>query len=191
MIKDGYELVVTIVNKGWSSTIIEASQEAGARGATVLKGRGAGLKVAALCGIPVEPEKDIILNAVPADISRQVLLAISHSAALVKPGNGIAFILPITHIVGVFEQQDGETPSVPFATVRCKPVPKDAQEKNARLRNKKQTALHPPQGAATCSPAFIFRCHSGRRKTQSCGSPSAHPASTGRPAICLRSMSSA
>ena len=107
MIKDGYELIVTIVNKGWSSTIIEASQEAGARGATVLKGRGAGLKVAALFGIPVEPEKDIILNAVPADISRQVLLAISHSAALVKPGNGIAFILPITSIVGVFEQQDG------------------------------------------------------------------------------------
>ena len=106
MIKDGYELVVTIVNKGWSSTIIEASQEAGARGATVLKGRGTGLKVAALFGIPVEPEKDIILNAVPADISRQVLLAISHSAALGKPGNGIAFILPIAGIVGVFEQQD-------------------------------------------------------------------------------------
>ena len=106
MIKDGYELVVTIVNKGWSSTIIEASQEAGARGATVLKGRGAGLKVAALFGIPVEPEKDIILNAVPADISRQVLLAISHSAALVKPGNGIAFILPIAGIVGVVEERD-------------------------------------------------------------------------------------
>lgn len=103
VIKKGYELVVTIVNKGWSSTVIEASQEAGARGATVLKGRGSGLKVAALFGIPIEPEKDIILCAVPEEISEEVVLSISHSAALVKAGTGISFILPIKGIVGVFE----------------------------------------------------------------------------------------
>lgn len=106
MMKDGYDLIVTIVNKGWSSTIVEASQKAGARGGTVIKGRGTGLKVAALFGIPVEPEKDIILNAVPSSISQQVLLAVSHSAALEKPGNGIAFIVPLAGIVGIFESQE-------------------------------------------------------------------------------------
>lgn len=109
MFKDGYDLIVTIVNKGWSSTVIEASQEAGARGATVLKARGSGLKdLTLLFGIPIEPEKDVILCAVPEEISRAVLTKIANSAALCKPGAGISFKLPIKSIVGVY--QDGETP---------------------------------------------------------------------------------
>ena len=103
MIKKDYELIVAIVNKGWCSNIIEAAQEAGARGATVFKGRGSGLK-ASLFGIPVEPEKDIVFCAVPHEIGDKVLMAISNSAALVNPGNGIAFTLPIPKIVGVFEE---------------------------------------------------------------------------------------
>ena len=103
MIKKGYELIITIVNKGWSSTVIEATQAAGARGATVLKGKGSGLQTSTLFGFPVEPEKDIIFCAVPKVISEDVLQAISQSAALVKPGTGIAFILPILGIVGVVE----------------------------------------------------------------------------------------
>jgi len=111
MIKKGYKLIIIIVNKGWNSTVIEASREAGAKGATVLKGRGSGLKIAALFGIPVEPEKDIIICAVPAEISEKVLESISHSAALQKPGNGIAFILPIESIVGVYQgDNEDETP---------------------------------------------------------------------------------
>ena len=97
MIKDGFDLIVTIVNKGWSSTVIEASQEAGARGATVLKARGSGLKdLTLLFGIPIEPEKDVILCAVPEDISRSVLKKIANSAALCKPGAGISFKIPIS-----------------------------------------------------------------------------------------------
>lgn len=107
MIKKGFKLIITIVNKGWSSTVIEASQEVGAKGATVLKGRGSGLKIAALFGIPVEPEKDIIICAVPAEICEKVLENISRSAALSKPGNGISFIMPIEAAVGIYEG-DGE-----------------------------------------------------------------------------------
>ena len=36
-------LIVSIVRKGWGSTVLEASVSAGARGGTVLFGRGAGL----------------------------------------------------------------------------------------------------------------------------------------------------
>jgi hypothetical protein len=35
-------LIVTIVRKGWGSTVLEASVTAGAQGGTVLIGRGAG-----------------------------------------------------------------------------------------------------------------------------------------------------
>lgn len=109
MIKKNYELIVTIVNKGWSSNVIEAAQKAGAKGATVLKGRGSGLKMASLFGIPIEPEKDIIFCAVPVVIGEAVLLSISNSAALLKPGNGIVFTLPIGSIIGVFEASSDDT----------------------------------------------------------------------------------
>lgn len=102
MVKKDYELIVTIVNKGWASTVVESAQAAGAKGATVFRGRGSGLKTS-LFGIPVEPEKDIIFCAVPKAISEHVLLTISQSAALLKQGKGIAFTLPIGSIVGVFE----------------------------------------------------------------------------------------
>ena len=36
-------LIVSIVQKGWGSTVLEASVNAGARGGTVLMGRGAGI----------------------------------------------------------------------------------------------------------------------------------------------------
>ena len=61
-------LIVTIVRKGWGSTVLEASVNAGARGGTVLFGRGAGVnEQEKIFGMSIEPEKEIVLTLVNPD----------------------------------------------------------------------------------------------------------------------------
>jgi len=60
-----HSLIVSIVGKGWGSTVLEASVGAGARGGTVLFGRGAGInEQEKIFGMSIEPEKEIVLTVV-------------------------------------------------------------------------------------------------------------------------------
>ncbi len=102
MIKENYDLIVTIVNKGVGATVIEAAKNAGAGGATLLKGSGSGTQdVVMLFEVPIELEKDIVLCAVPESISQDILASLSKVASLEKTGAGISFIVPIKSIAGI------------------------------------------------------------------------------------------
>ncbi len=95
-------LIVTIVRKGWGSTVLEASVEAGARGGTVIGGRGAGInEKEKIFGVSIEPEKEIVLTLVPAQRADAILEAIVAAAGLNDVGQGIAFVLPVDKVVGV------------------------------------------------------------------------------------------
>ena len=103
-VKKGYVLVITIVSRGWSDPVLEAAKSAGAQGATVLHGRGAGAEdIPKLFGIAIEPEKEIILNAVPESISMAVLEAVTKAVALCDPGTGISMVLPLSAVVGIVD----------------------------------------------------------------------------------------
>lgn len=100
--KMAYELIITIVNRGDAEKVVEASKDAGARGGTILSGRGTGIhEKAKLFGITIEPEKEIILTLVEQKITDRVLDAIVNAAKLNKPGKGIAFVLGVGQVVGI------------------------------------------------------------------------------------------
>lgn len=95
-------LIVTIVRKGWGSTVLEASVDAGARGGTVLGGRGAGInEKEKIFGMSIEPEKEIVFTLVPSPRADAILDAIVKAADLNDVGRGIAFVLPVEKVVGV------------------------------------------------------------------------------------------
>lgn len=99
-------LIVSIVRKGWGETILEASVKAGAHGGTILFGRGSGIhEQQKILGIPIEPEKEIVLTLTYGDQSDAILREIVRAAELDKPGNGLAFVVPVDKVVG--------TPHVP------------------------------------------------------------------------------
>jgi nitrogen regulatory protein P-II 1 len=102
MIDRAHDLIVTIVNKGRSERVIKASKEAGAEGGTILFARGTGIhETKSLFGIPVEPEKEMILTIVSETITTQVLEAIVQAGDLRTPGAGIAFVLPVKAVAGI------------------------------------------------------------------------------------------
>ncbi|MGA8942428.1 MAG: P-II family nitrogen regulator [Thermoactinomyces sp.] len=97
-----YDLIVTIVNKGFSEEVVQASKKAGAEGGTILFGRGTGIhEKAKLFNIVIEPEKEIILTLIDRKKTMQVLEAITQSIQLDKPGKGIAFVLEVKQTAGI------------------------------------------------------------------------------------------
>lgn len=95
-------LIVSIVRKGWGSTVLEASVKAGAQGGTVLFGRGAGInEQEKIFGMSIEPEKEIVLTITYSDQTDAILEEIVRAAELNDTGRGIAFVLPVDKVVGV------------------------------------------------------------------------------------------
>ena len=95
-------LIVSIVRKGWGSTVLEASVKAGARGGTVLFGRGAGIhEREKIFGMSIEPEKEVLLTIVNVSQVDAMLDAIVQAGELNDTGRGIAFVVPVDKVVGV------------------------------------------------------------------------------------------
>ena len=97
-----HDLIVTIVKKGGCEKIVKASKAAGAEGATIIPARGTGIhEQKKLLGIPIEPEKDIILTIIQENKTEAVLEAIIKAGRLEQAATGIAFVLELKKVVGV------------------------------------------------------------------------------------------
>lgn len=109
-----HDLIVTIIRKGHMDRIIKASREAGAEGGTVIPGRGIGIhETKKFMGIPIEPEKEILLTLVEKEKSSRVLSAIVRAGDLNKPGTGIGFVIELREVTGIvhflkkLDEEDG------------------------------------------------------------------------------------
>lgn len=102
-----FDLIITVVNKGFSGEVIDASRKAGAEGGTILHGRGTGIhEKAKFFGITIEPEKEIIFTLTKKETTKQILDAIAEGAHLHKPGRGIAFVVDVSKVVGITHIED-------------------------------------------------------------------------------------
>lgn len=97
-----HDLIITIVNKGLSSDVIDASKEAGAEGGTILHGRGSGVHdTAKLFGIRIEPEKEVILTLVENTKTDLIVESISKKLNINKPGKGVLFVIDVKRVAGI------------------------------------------------------------------------------------------
>lgn len=101
------DLIIAIVNRGFTDTVMEAARPAGARGGTIIHGRGAGSKEAArFLGITIAPEKELVLILVDSEHRNPVMQAIARAAGLNSEGQGLVFSLPAGDVMGVARGQD-------------------------------------------------------------------------------------
>ncbi|MDU6546303.1 P-II family nitrogen regulator [Anaerococcus vaginalis] len=100
-----YEALYVIVNKENADKVIEISQKEGAKGATVVHGRGSGIqKKSVFLNMTIEPEKDIVIMLIKKEISEKVKSAIYEAMNLDENSKGILFSLPVTDVRGLVEQ---------------------------------------------------------------------------------------
>lgn len=97
-----YELIICIVNNGFTDLVMDAARKEGARGGTIYHGRGTGNPdMEKFFGFSISPEKEIVIILIENAIKDAVLKAINKAAGLETNGKGIAFSMPVSDTVGV------------------------------------------------------------------------------------------
>ena len=104
MTEHEYELVVCVVNAGFSQNVMEAARSAGAQGGTILRARGsANPEAEEFFNINVQSDKEMVMILVPRDIKDDVLKAIYKDCGLADDARGIAFSLPVNRTTTIKE----------------------------------------------------------------------------------------
>lgn len=97
-----FEVILSIVNKGFADRAMDAARAAGAKGGTILHGRGtASPDAETLFGITIQPEKEIVMILVAGKIKDAVLKALYDAVGTGTDARGIAFTLPVEQTVGL------------------------------------------------------------------------------------------
>ena len=100
--KGKFEVVVTVINHGYTNLVMDAARRVGARGGTALNARGiAREEVEQFLGISIQAEKEVVFMVVDSAARRDVMQAISETAGLKTPGRGIVFSLPVSQAIGL------------------------------------------------------------------------------------------
>lgn len=98
----GYELIIVVVNSGYSSLVMEAANSICPTGGTVMHAQGTANKDAEeFFHISIQHEKDVVLMVVPTSSKDDILHAIYKHAGLSSDGQGIAFSLTVNDVAGL------------------------------------------------------------------------------------------
>lgn len=100
MAENKKELIVCIINNGFSDLVMGAAKRSGAKGGTTFHARGTGnADIEKFFGITISPEKEVVLIVVDVAIKDDVVSAIYKDAGLDTKGQGIVFTLPVDDFV--------------------------------------------------------------------------------------------
>lgn len=99
-------VILCIINNGYSEVAMDAAKHCGARGGTVLHGRGTVSKEAEkFFNITVTPEKEIVMILASTDIKDAILKGLYDAVGSNTQAQGIAFALPVEDVIGIDKKQ--------------------------------------------------------------------------------------
>ena len=102
MTTNNHEVIFAIVNTGFAEDAMDVAREQGARGGTILNGRGVAREnEAAFFGITIHAEKEILMMVVEKEIRDNVLNALYKQMGMGKKAQGIVFSLPVSDVAGL------------------------------------------------------------------------------------------
>lgn len=115
--KSDYEVVMVIVNDGFTDLVMDAARKAGAKGGTIITARGTGNKdIEKFFGVVITPEKQVVLILVPKKIKDAVVEGVYKEAGINTKGQGIAFSMPAADVVGIVEETPESEPAKDLPT---------------------------------------------------------------------------
>jgi nitrogen regulatory protein PII len=100
-----FKLILSSVKADITDHIVDAAKEGGATGATIIPARGTGIHEAkTFFGLSLEAQTDIIMFLVEEHLVSKIMNTIQEAGEFHKPGTGIAFVIPVEHVVGLESQ---------------------------------------------------------------------------------------
>ena len=98
----GYKCILAIVNNGFAEEAMEAAKSCGARGGTILHGRGTISKEAEKAfNITVQPDKEILMILADEEKVDGILKGLYHAVGTSTNAQGIVFAIPVDETVGL------------------------------------------------------------------------------------------
>ena len=96
-----YELIVSICEKGFTDTVMDAARAAGAGGGTTIKAKGTGAKAAEkFFGISLADEKEIIFIVSDINKKKDIMRSIMQEAGISTDAHALVFSLPVSATAG-------------------------------------------------------------------------------------------
>ncbi|GMO15736.1 MAG: hypothetical protein LBG79_04160 [Spirochaetaceae bacterium] len=96
------DLIVAILNQGYSEEFMSVARKAGAGGGTVISARGLMHRgPVKFFGISVQDEKEIIIILSKREKMQPIMEAVSESFGITSKAEGIVFSLPAENITGI------------------------------------------------------------------------------------------
>lgn len=102
MERQTHDLIVAVVENGQSDLVMKAARAAGAKGGTVAKVRETGTgETHRIFGIPIQPEKELVLIVVPAAEKQAVMQGICAGVREETGERVMAFSIPVDGVTGI------------------------------------------------------------------------------------------
>ena len=96
-----YEIVLAIANEGYTDTVMDAAREAGARGGTVLHGKGTGSTDAAkFFGVSIATEKEVVMIVAKSSEKAAIMKSIINKAGTQTEAGAVVMSLPVSAVAG-------------------------------------------------------------------------------------------
>lgn len=101
-----YELVVAVVNQGFSEDVMSAARAHGARGGTIVSARRSDIEDAVkFYGISLQAEKEIVAILIPKSKKAELMQAISQKCGMKSEAHGIVISLPVSSCAGLSAEE--------------------------------------------------------------------------------------
>ena len=99
-----YSAIYVIVEKGNAEDIIEAANNAGARGATIVNARSSNIEEKqTLFSIEIAAEKEKVIIITKNDMKDTIVEALKKHMNIDEPGNGIIFVMEVNEVYGLYK----------------------------------------------------------------------------------------
>jgi hypothetical protein len=97
-----HDLIVSIINQGYSDEFMTIAREAGATGGTVLSARGLTHQgPVKFFGVSVQEEREIIIILTSREKKAPIMQAVSQAYGITTKAGGIVFSIPVDHLIGL------------------------------------------------------------------------------------------
>ena len=96
-----HEIILAIANEGYTDNVMDAARAAGARGGTVLHGKGTGSKDAEkFFNVSIASEKEVVMIVAKAEEKEAIMKSIVTEAGIGTEAGAVCLSLPVSAIAG-------------------------------------------------------------------------------------------
>lgn len=99
-------VIIAVVDKGNTDTVMDAARSAGAGGGTVVRAKGTGAEMAKFFGVSMSEEKEMVYIVAKSESRDGIMRAIMDKAGKDTDAHGVIFSLPVDSVVGIRGYED-------------------------------------------------------------------------------------